>query len=70
MVKPSHPKPTSYFFNFMKDSNESLKIPDTLLRPKIGAPSTEEGSPGQGLQAEGVYPGFIGGGHKFFLGLS
>ena len=54
----------------MKDSKESLKIPDTLLRPKIGAPSTEEGSPGQGLQDEGVYLGFIRGGHKFFLGLS
>ena len=33
MVKPSHPKPTSFFFDFMKDSNESLKIPDTLLWP-------------------------------------
>lgn len=50
----------------MKDSNESLKIPDTLLRPKIGAPSTEEGSPGQGLQAEGVYLGFIGEATNFF----
>jgi hypothetical protein len=29
MVEPSHPKPTSYLLDFMKDSNESLKIPDT-----------------------------------------